>query len=32
VESLGGAFSVESQLNHGARVMANLPLKPASNY
>jgi signal transduction histidine kinase len=29
VESLGGLFSVESQLNHGARVTVSLPLQPA---
>jgi signal transduction histidine kinase len=29
VESLGGLFSVESQLNHGSRVTVSLPLQPA---
>jgi signal transduction histidine kinase len=28
VESLGGLFSVESQLNHGSRVTVSLPLQP----
>ena len=28
VESLGGAFSVESEIDHGARVKASLPLEP----
>ncbi len=30
VESLGGAFSVESQTGHGTRVSASLPLQPIS--
>jgi signal transduction histidine kinase len=30
VESLGGAFSVESQTGHGTRVTASLPLQPIS--
>jgi two-component system sensor histidine kinase NreB len=28
VESLGGAFSVESSPNHGTRITASLPLQP----
>ena len=28
VESLGGAFAVESKINHGTRVNVNLPLQP----
>jgi signal transduction histidine kinase len=30
VESLGGAFSVESEINHGTRVTVNLNLHPTS--